>query len=92
MRRIKYLKCQKESDQERTVKLSLNNKQESIPVGCVSSAAVAVGGGVCLGGGVSEGDVCPGGVCLGEVGVSAKGSVCLLKSTLGVSARQLSPL
>ena len=42
-------------------------KQECIPVGCVPSAAVAVPGGVCLGG------VCLiGGVCLPR-GVSAKG-------------------
>ena len=40
-------------------------KQECIPVGCVTSNAVAVWGGVCPGG------CMPGGVCLG--GVSAGG-------------------
>ena len=42
--------------------LACNNmlNQECIPVGCLSSAGLAVGGGgACLGG------VCPGGVCLG---------------------------
>ena len=53
-------------------------KQESIPVGFVSSAPMAVGrkcvclGGVCPGGGVYQGwsakRVCPGGVCLGVSG------------------------
>ena len=64
-------------------------KQECIPVGCVLSAAVAVGGGGSAGGmsaqGVfAQGDVCPGGVyrgggiCLGVVsaqGVFARGSL-----------------
>ena len=45
-------------------------KQDCIPVGCVTSAAVAVSCG-CLPGGVSaQGGVCPG-------GVSAQGGVCL---------------
>ena len=57
--------------------IKLNLKQESFPVGCVTSAAVAVGGclprGVCLWG-VCSGVVYPGGVCPG--GCLPEGCVC----------------
>ena len=45
--------------------MKISTKQECIPVGCVPSAAVAVGGGAgCLPGGVCPGDVSAwGGVC-----------------------------
>ena len=46
---------------------NFKSKQECIPVGCVPSAAVAVGGSVCLGG------VCRG---VSAWGVSARGGVC----------------
>ena len=70
--------------------LKINSEQECIPVGCIPSAAVAGGGGVCLG--VSaRGCVWPGG-CLSR-GVSAWG--CLPRvcaSAQGVLADTPSPL
>ena len=47
------------------------NKQESIPVGCVPSAAVVAGGGGCASGGML-----PLGVCF-PVGVLPRGDVCI---------------
>ena len=55
-------------------------KQESLPVGCVPSAAVAVGGG-----GFAQGDVCPEGFCLW--GVCQEG----LSGGWEVSARECLP-
>ena len=61
----------KEKMQRLFLACEFNDEQESIPVGCVLSAAVAVGGGMCFrGGGVCfrgvcvcfQGDVLPGGV------------------------------
>ena len=53
--------------------------QESIPVGCVPSAAVAMGvGRVCLPRGV-----CLSGGCLPGREVSSQGSVCVSQHTLG---------
>ena len=61
-------------------------KQESIPVGCIPSAAVAVGEGGCL----PRRGVCLGGVCRGRClprGCLPRGCVCLEKvSAQGVSA------
>ena len=48
------------------------NKQECIPVGCVPSAAVAVGRGVCPGGG----GVCPGGISQHALGSGVYSSAC----------------
>ena len=63
------------------------SKQECIPVGCVPSAAVAVGGGWGCLEGVCPGGVCPGGCLPGGVsaqgwGVSAWG-LCVSQHALG---------
>ena len=69
------------------------SKQECIPVGCVPSASVAVGGGggclkgVCPGGCLNRGGL-PGGVSAQGWGVSAWGCVCIPACTgQGVSAQ-----
>ena len=60
------------------------SKQECIPVGCIPSAAVAIGRGVCLGS-CLPGSVCPGGFL---PGVSAWGCLSAQRGVCpgGVSA------
>ena len=70
------------------------SKQESIPVGYVPSAAVAIGvGGVCLPGGVYPSacwDTCQGGVCPSTCWDTCQG-VCLPQCMLGYLPRGVCP-